>query len=507
MKQIKVSSKLSQIGKAFMLPITILPVAGLLLGIGASFSNPVNIEAYPILDNNVLQAIFVVMANAGSAIFDNLMLIIAVGLTIGFVKKDKGTAALAALVAFLVMNSTIASMIQIFGEEGDTIDTGAVGAIAIAFIVAYLHNRYRNVELPDFLGFFGGSRFVPIVATFAAIALGTAFYIIWPPIQMVLVNIGEGISAMGYFGTFLYGFFLRLTGAVGLHHMIYPMFWWTEVGGTEMVNGVQVVGAQNVFFAQLADPNHVGLYTEGTRFFAGRFATMMFGLPAAALAMYHCLPTSISARKKKQYAGLFFSVALTSFVTGITEPLEFMFLFVSPLLYVWHALLDGLSFLVADIVNLNIGNTFSGGFIDYLLFGVLQGQAKTHYLYLLIIGPIWSALYYFSFKFFIMKFNIMTPGRNPEEDEDNEVKIVNKNSLNDEAQLIVMYLGGVENIVDVDACITRLRVTLKNTDDIDRDGLMSLGASGIVDVTEGVQVIYGAKAVRYKSIINDMYEF
>lgn len=506
MKKIKVSSKLSQIGKAFMLPITILPVAGLLLGIGASFSNQVNIDAYPILDNSVLQALFVVMANAGSAIFDNLMLIIAVGLTIGFVKKDKGTAALAALVGFLVMNSTIASMIQIFGEEGDAIDTGAVGAIAIAFIVAFLHNRYRNIELPDFLGFFGGSRFVPIVATFAAILLGSVFYIIWPPIQTILVNIGEGISAMGYIGTFLYGFFLRLTGAVGLHHMIYPMFWWTEVGGTEMVNGVQVVGAQNIYFAQLADPNHVGLYTEGTRFFAGRFATMMFGLPGAALAMYHCLPKTISDRKKKQYAGLFFSVALTSFLTGITEPLEFMFLFVSPLLYVWHAFLDGISFLVADIVNLNIGNTFSGGFIDFTLFGILQGQEKTHFLYLFVIGPIWTALYYFSFKFFILKFNILTPGRNPEEEEDADVEVVSKSSLNEEAELIVGYLGGVDNLDDVDACITRLRVTLKDPDKVDRDGLMSLGASGIVDVSEGIQVIYGAKAVRYKSIINDTYE-
>lgn len=507
MKKIKISSKLSQIGKAFMLPITILPVAGLLLGIGASFSNEVNIKAYPILDNTIMQAIFVVMANAGSAIFDNLMLIIAVGLTIGFVKKEKGTAALAALVAFLVMNSTIASMIQIFGEESDTIDTGAIGAIAIAFIVAFLHNKYRNIELPDFLGFFGGSRFIPIVSTFAAILLGCIFYVVWPPIQSLLINTGEGISALGYFGTFLYGFLLRLTGAVGLHHMIYPMFWWTEVGGTEMVNGVQVVGAQNIFFAQLGDPNHVGLYTEGTRFFAGRFATMMFGLPGAALAMYHCLPKTISKRKKKQFAGLFFSVALTSFLTGITEPLEFMFLFVSPLLYVWHAFLDGISFLIADIVNLNIGNTFSGGFIDYVLFGVFQGEAKTHYLYLLIIGPLWTGVYYFSFKFFILKFNILTPGRDPKEEIDDEIKVVTKSNINEEAKQIISYLGGVENIEDVDACITRLRVSLKNSKKIDRDGLMNLGASGIVDVSGGIQVIYGAKAIRYKSVINDLYEF
>ncbi len=504
MKKIKVSSKLSQIGKAFMLPITILPVAGLLLGIGSSFSNPVNIAAYPFLDNNFLQAILIVMANAGSAIFNNLMLIIAVGLTIGFVKKDKGTAALATLVAFLVMNSTLSSMIQIFGNEGDAIDTGAVGAITIAFVVGYLHNKYRNIQLPDFLGFFGGSRFVPIVSTFSAILIGCAFYLIWPPIQLLLVSIGEGISALGYFGTFLYGFFLRLTGAVGLHHMIYPMFWWTEVGGTEIVNGVTVVGAQNIFFEQLADPNHVGLYTEGTRFFAGRFATMMFGLPGAALAMYHCLPKTISDKKKKQFAGLFFSVALTSFITGITEPLEFMFLFVSPLLYVWHAFLDGLSFLIADVINLNIGNTFSGGFIDYLLFGVMQGQAKTHYLYLLIIGPIWTAVYYFSFKFFILKFNIMTPGRNLDEEEEN---IITKSSLNEDAEKIIEYLGGVNNITDVDACITRLRVTLIDVDKVNRDGLMSLGATGIVDVSGGIQVIYGAKAIRYKSIINDLYEF
>lgn len=302
---------------------------------------------------------------------------------------------------------------------------------------------------------------------------------------------------MGVVGTFLYGTLLRLTGAVGLHHMIYPLFWYSELGGVAQVAGQTVVGAQNIFFAQLADPNHVGLFTEGTRFFAGRFATMMFGLPGACLAMYHCVPK----KRRALVSGLFISVALTSFLTGITEPIEFMFLFVAPWLYVVHAVFDGLSFLVADILNVSIGNTFSGGLIDFTLFGVLQGNEKTNWIYVLIIGIIWFALYYFTFRFLITKFNVMTPGR---EEEGAEVKVISKESMNDVAGEIIVALGGQENIEDVDACITRLRVAVKDINKVDKDKIKNLGATAVLEVKGGIQAIFGAMADPLKQKINEI---
>lgn len=492
--------QLQRIGKSFMLPIAILPAAGLLLGIGGALSNPTTVATYPILNNSALQAIFKVMSSAGSVIFGNLSLLLCVGLCIGLAKRDKATAALAGVVGYLVMTATISALLAIFNPDGSAIDTGVIGAIAVGSVVVWLHNRYYNIELPQVLGFFGGSRFVPIVASFAAILIGSIFFVIWPPFQQALISSGETISKAGPIGTFLYGMLMRLCGAVGLHHAIYPMFWYTELGGVEMVAGQQVVGAQNIFFAQLGDPNHVGLFTEGTRFFAGRFSTMMFGLPAAALAMYH----AVDKDRRKKYGGLFLGVALTSFLTGITEPLEFMFLFVSPLLYVFHAFLDGVSFLIADILNISIGNTFSGGVIDFTLFGVLQGNAKTNWLLQIPFGLIWAALYYFSFRFLITKFNILTPGRGDDVDENVEVKATGKKELREEAKQILQALGGPENIEDVDACITRLRVAVKDPEKVDNAVLKGLGATDVLQVQGGIQAVYGAKAILYKNHINEI---
>lgn len=490
--------QLQKIGKSFMLPIAILPAAGLLLGIGGALSNPTTVAAYPILNVAILQAIFKIMSAAGSIVFGNLSLLLCIGLAIGLAKKDKGTAALAAVVGFLIMTGTITAMLDIFKPDAPAIDTGVIGAIIIGVLTSYLHNRYRNIQLPAVLGFFGGSRFVPIVTAFASIFIGAVFFIIWPPFQQLLISSGATISKMGPVGTFFYGFLMRLCGAVGLHHMIYPMFWYTELGGVEMVAGQQIVGAQKIFFAQLADPNHVGLYTESTRYFAGRFATMMFGLPAACLAMYHAVPKA----KRKLFGGLFLGAALTSFITGITEPIEFMFLFVNPFLYVFHAFLDGVSFFVADILNISIGNTFSGGIIDFTLFGILQGNARTNWLLVLPVGAIWAGLYYFSFKFLITKFNIMTPGRGEEEAE--EVKVTTKSSLKDESIAVIKALGGKENIEDVDACITRLRVSVRTVDKVDKDALRKIGATDVLEVGGGVQAIYGAKAILYKNTIEDI---
>ena len=490
--------QLQKIGKSFMLPIAILPAAGLLLGIGGALSNPTTVAIYPFLNIAFLQAIFKIMSAAGSIIFGNLALLLCIGLAIGLAKKDKGTAALAAVVGYLIMTGTITAMLGIFKPDAPAIDTGVIGAIVIGVLAAYLHNRYRNIQLPAVLGFFGGSRFVPIVTAFAAIFIGAIFFVIWPPFQQLLISSGATISKMGPVGTFFYGFLMRLCGAVGLHHMIYPMFWYTELGGVEMVAGQQVVGAQKIFFAQLADPNHVGLYTEGTRFFAGRFATMMFGLPAACLAMYHAVPKA----KRKLFGGLFLGAALTSFITGITEPIEFMFLFVNPFLYVFHAFLDGVSFFIADILNISIGNTFSGGVIDFTLFGILQGNARTNWLLVLPIGAIWAVIYYFSFKFLILKFNIMTPGRGEEEAE--EAKVTTKSSLKDESIAVIKALGGKENIEDVDACITRLRVSVRSVEKVDKDALRKIGATDVLEVGGGIQAIYGAKAILYKNVIEDI---
>lgn len=489
--------QLQKIGKSFMLPIAILPAAGLLLGIGGALSNPNTVQAYPFLDIPWLQGIFSIMSSAGDVVFGNLALIMCIGLSVGLAKKDKGTAALAGAVAFLVMNASIKGMINAFNPAVEAIDTGVVGAIAIGSIVAFLHNRYGNIQLPAVLGFFGGSRFVPIVSSFAAIFVGAIFFMIWPTFQNWLVSIGNGIADLGPIGTFLYGFLLRLTGAVGLHHMIYPLFWYSELGGVAEVAGQTVIGAQNIFFAQLADPNHTGLFTEGTRFFAGRFATMMFGLPAACLAMYHCVPKE----KRKMVGGLFLGAAITSFVTGITEPIEFMFLFVAPWLYVVHAFFDGLSFFLADILNISIGNTFSGGLIDFSLFGVLQGNEKTNWIYVIIIGLVWAALYYFTFKFLITKFNVMTPGR---EAEGEDVKVVTKESMNETAVQVLEALGGEENIDDVDACITRLRVAVKDVSKVDKEKIKALGATAVLEVKGGVQAIFGAMADPLKQKINSI---
>ncbi|MFB9164519.1 MULTISPECIES: PTS transporter subunit EIIC [Arthrobacter] len=505
--------QLSKIGKAFMLPVAILPAAGLLLGIGGALSNPTTVAAYPFLDNNVLQGIFGVMSAAGATVFDNLAILLAVGLCIGLAKRDKGTAALAGVVGYLVMVATIKSLLDIFTPDAPAIDTGVVGALVVGGAAVVLHNRFHNIQLPAVLGFFGGSRFVPIVTAFAAIFVGALFFLIWPPVQMALVSAGTGIAGMGAFGTFLYGTLLRLSGAAGLHHMIYPMFWYTPLGGTELVNGVQVVGAQKIFFAQLADPNHVGLFTEGTRFFAGRFATMMFGLPGACLAMWHCIPKG----RRAKYMGLFASVALTSFVTGITEPIEFMFLFVAPVLYVVHAIFDGLSFLIADLLNISIGNTFSGGLIDFLLFGVFQGNDRTNWILLIPVGVVWFFLYYFTFKFMIKKFKFGTPGHledtlgNDDDATADEKELVPAMAggmaagtpIQQEAAQILIALGGAENLEEVDACITRLRVSVKDPAQVDKEKLRKLGATGVFEVSGGVQAVYGGKAILYKNAINE----
>ncbi len=501
--------KAQQFGNSFMLPIAILPAAGLLLGIGGALSNPNTVNAYPVLDVNWLQAIFTVMSSAGNIVFANLPIIFAVGVAIGLARSDKGTAGLAALIGYLVMHATINSILSITGnlvEENlaaagqgltvgiQSLETGVFGGIIIGIVAGMLHNRFNKIELPQYLGFFGGSRFVPIITSVAAILVGVVLYFVWPLFQQLIANMGNLVNSTGYLGTFIYGFVLRMLGPLGLHHIFYLPFWQTALGGTLEVGGKVVQGTQNIFFAQLADPNTHEFFIGTSRFMSGRFITMMFGLIGAAFAIYR----TAKPENKKIVGGLMLSAALTSFLTGITEPLEFSFLFVAPALYVVHAVFDGLAFMMAHIFKITIGQTFSGGFIDFILFGVLQGNARTNWIYVLLIGVVWFFLYYFSFTFLIKKFNFKTPGR-AEKMEESSKKPAEGRSL-----AIITGLGGEDNIVSVDNCAIRLRVTVANEKLVDDEALKETGSKGIVKKGKGIQVIYGPQVSVIKNEIEEV---
>ncbi|MGN6038125.1 PTS transporter subunit EIIC [Serratia marcescens] len=503
--------KAQRFGKSFMLPIAVLPAAGLLLGIGGALSNPNTVEAYLFLDVGWLQSIFTVMASAGAIVFANLAVLFAVGVAVGLAKSDKGTAGLASLIAYLVMNATINALLKINGTlatqnagavgQGtilgiQTLETGVFGGVVIGLVTWYLHGRYNKITLPPFLGFFGGSRFVPIVSSLAAMAVGALMTVMWPHFQQLIFGMGGLVDASGYLGTFIYGFVLRMLGPFGLHHIFYLPFWTTALGGSEVINGQLVEGTQRIFFAQLADPNTQQFYIGTARFMSGRFITMMFGLVGACLAMYQ----SASPENRKRVGGLLLSAALTSFLTGITEPIEFSFLFVAPALYVVHALFDGLAFMIAHILHITIGQTFSGGFIDFMLFGVLQGEAKTHWMYVPLVGVPWFFLYYFTFRFLILRFNFKTPGR--------EAEIAPEAVMTgtERSQQVLAALGGKENIVELDCCATRLRVTVKQSRLLDESGLKASGARAVIVRGNGVQVIYGPHVTIIKNEVEELLD-
>ncbi|WP_044642440.1 maltose/glucose-specific PTS transporter subunit IIC [Risungbinella massiliensis] len=506
--------KAQRFGKSFMLPIAVLPAAGLLLGIGGALSNPNTLIAYPFLDVAWLQAIFSIMSSAGNIIFANLAIIFAVGVAVGLARSDKGTAGLAALLGYLVMNATINALLNITGKlaESDqlaqagqgmilgiqSLETGVFGGAVVGILTYYLHNRYNKIELPQAIGFFGGSRFIPIITSFASILLGAVMYVIWPFIQQAIFGMGGLVETTGYIGTLIYGFVLRLLGPFGLHHIFYLPFWTTGLGGSEIVNGQLVEGTQKIFFAQLADPSVQQFYEGTSRFMSGRFITMMFGLIGAALAIYH----TAKPENKKKVFGLMFSAALTSFLTGITEPLEFAFLFVAPFLYVIHAFFDGLAFMMAHIFQITIGQTFSGGFIDFILFGVLQGTAKTNWIYVPIIGVVWFFLYYITFRFLIVKFNVKTPGREDENTSTNTTSST-ASTKSSRAEQIVAGLGGKENIKDVDCCATRLRVTVLDGSKVSEEKIKETNPNGVIVRGNGVQVIYGPQVTIIKNEVEE----
>jgi PTS system maltose and glucose-specific IIC component len=501
--------KAQQFGKSFMLPIAVLPAAGLLLGIGGALSNPNTVKAYPFLDIAWLQGIFTIMSSAGNIIFANLALLFAIGVAVGLAKTDKGTAGLAGMLGFLVMNATISALLTITGQintenpasvgQGSvlgihSLETGVFGGVISGILVAWLHNRYNKKQLPQFLGFFSGSRFVPIISSFAAILLGAVMFIVWPFVQSGIYKMGGIVEATGYVGTFIYGFVLRLLGPFGLHHIFYMPFWTTSLGGSMIIDGNLVEGTQRIFFAQLADPDTKKFYIGTARFMSGRFITMMFGLIGAAYAIYK----TAKPEKKKVVAGLMGSAALTSFLTGITEPIEFSFLFIAPFLYVLHAFLDGLAFMMAHIFKITIGQTFSGGFIDFILFGILQGNDKTNWMFVPLIGIPWFFVYYFLFTFFIKKFDLKTPGR----EDDEETTVITGSA--ERAQRIIDALGGKENLVNVDCCATRLRVTVNDPGAVNEELLKKTGAKGVLMKGKGIQIIYGPQVTIIKNEISEI---
>lgn len=535
----KIFGVLQRVGRSFMLPIAILPVAGLLLGLGSSFTNETTIATYHLQkvlgDGTVLHALLTIMNKVGSAIFDNLPLIFAVGVAIGMAKKEKEVAALSSMIAFFVMHVSISAMLSINGEilidgsiakdvlEGtvasvcgiQSLQMGVFGGIIVGLGVAALHNRFHKIVLPNALSFFGGSRFVPIISTIVYMFVGILMYFVWPAVQNGIYALGGLVTGTGYFGTLIFGIIKRALIPFGLHHVFYMPFWQTAVGGTMEVAGQMVQGGQNIFFAQLADSANITHFSaDATRYFSGEFIFMIFGLPGAALAMYRCA----KPEKKKQAGGLLLSAALASMLTGITEPIEFSFLFVAPMLFAVQVVLAGAAYMIAHMLNIAVGLTFSGGFLDLFLFGILQGNAKTSWVRIIPVGIIYFILYYVIFTFLIKKFDLKTPGR---EDDDVETKLYTKADVNARkegqktsetgskdavSEMITEGLGGKKNISDVDCCATRLRITVYDTERVNDEILKQTGSRGIVKKGQGVQIIYGPHVTVIKSNLEDYLE-
>ena len=538
----KIFGVLQRVGRSFMLPIAILPVAGLLLGIGSSFTNETTIATYGLQkilgSGTLLNSLLIIMNKVGSAVFDNLPLIFAVGVAIGMAKKEKEVAALSALIAYFVMNVAISAMLLINGEitadgqiakdvlEGtvtsvcgiQSLQMGVFGGIIVGLGVAALHNRFHKIVLPNALSFFGGSRFVPIISTIVYMFVGILMYFVWPAVQNGIYALGGLVTGSGYLGTLIFGIIKRALIPFGLHHVFYMPFWQTAVGGTMEVAGQMVQGGQNIFFAQLADSANIAHFSaDATRYFSGEFIFMIFGLPGAALAMYRCA----KPEKKKAAGGLLLSAALACMFTGITEPLEFSFLFVAPALFVVQVILAGAAYMIAHILNIAVGLTFSGGFLDLFLFGILQGNAKTSWLRIIPVGIIYFILYYVIFTFMIKKFDFKTPGR---EDDDTETKLYTKADVNARkeggkaagaaavtsndpvSELITRGLGGKKNIVDVDCCATRLRITVAEPDRVRDELLKQTDSRGIVKKGQGVQVIYGPHVTVIKAKLEEYLE-
>ena len=520
----KIFGILQRVGRSFMLPIALLPIAGLFLGIGSSFTNPTTIETYHlqniIYEGGALYTILDIMSKTGSAVFDNLALLFAMGVAIGMAKQEKEAAALSGAIAFLVMNTAISALINANGGAGamaanstasvlgiTTLQMGVFGGIIVGLGVGALHNRFYKIQLPQVISFFGGTRFVPIISSVTYLLVGVLMFFIWPTVQLGISKLGALVLDSGYAGTWIYGLIERVLIPFGLHHVFYMPFWQTELGGSMIIDGNVISGAQNIFFAELASRSTTEFSVSATRFMAGKFPFMIFGLPAAAFAMYR----TARPEKKKAAGSLLLSAALTSMITGITEPLEFTFLFTAPLMYGIHCVLAGLSYMLMHIFNVGVGMTFSGGLIDLTLFGILQGNAKTHWLWIIAVGLVYAVVYYFVFYFMITKLDLKTPGREPDDEvtklytrsDVNKSKADKKHHENTVSAMIADGLGGKDNISDLDCCATRLRVTVKDVSKVRDDLLRSSGASGVIRKGNGVQAVYGPQVSVIKAELSD----
>lgn len=535
----KIFGVLQRVGRSFMLPIAILPAAGLLLGFGGSFSNLTTLETYGLTGimgpGTILNAVFIVMRDAGDIVFANLPILFAIGVAIGMAKQEKAVAALAAAIAFFIMHASIGALITINGGSESmlsgatasvcgitSLQMGVFGGILVGLGVAALHNRFYKIELPQVLSFFGGTRFVPIISALVYTLVGILMFFIWPIIQSGIYMVGDLVLRSGYFGTWIYGLMERLLIPFGLHHVFYLPFWQTALGGIMEVDGQLIEGAQNIFFAQLASPNVTQFAVSATRFMSGKFPLMIFGLPGAALAMYHVA----RPENREKVGGLLLSAALTSMLTGITEPLEFTFLFVAPLLYGIHCVFAGLAYMLMHVFNVGVGMTFSGGLVDLFLFGILQGNAKTNWIWIVIVGIFYFVIYYFVFRFLIQKLNYKTPGRGEDEDvklytrkdveekksgATNDHKNRSIHGAGDSASMLLsrdicLGLGGVKNISDIDCCATRLRCTVHKADLVSDALLKQTGASGVIHKGNGVQIIYGPRVTVIKSDLEEYIE-
>lgn len=518
---------LQRVGRAFMLPIALLPIAGLLLGIGASFTNATMLQEYNLVgilgEGTVPYAIFSLFSSVGTVIFDNLPIIFAMGVALGMAENEKATATLSAAIAFFVMHVTIHSLLALTGglapgalPEGTianvvgitSLQMGVFGGIIVGLGVAYLTNRFYKIRLPAALSFFGGSRFIPIISTLVYIGVGAILFLAWPYVQTGIFALGNVVLKSGYAGTLIYGFIERILIPFGLHHVFYLPFWQTGVGGSALIDGTMVYGAQNIFFAELASPAVTRFSVDACRFMSGKFPLMMFGLPGAALAMYTCA----SPKHKKVAGGLLLSAALTCILTGITEPLEFTFLFVAPALYVIHSVFAGLAYMLMHLLGVGVGMTFSGGLIDFLLFGVLQGNDKTRWVMIPLVGAVYFLVYFLLFRFLIRRRNLATPGREEDEGEVrlytradyNQKKADAKSSSGGVASLIVEGLGGRDNITALDCCATRLRVSVADGDKVSEAVLKQSGALGVIRKGGGVQIVYGPQVSVIKSEVEEV---
>lgn len=502
-------SLLQRIGQSFMLPIALLPIAGIFLGIGSSLTNTNMLAAYHLKGlmgpGTAPYILFSLLNSAGSIIFDNLPILFAVGVAIGMARSEKATAALSSIVAFFVMHSTIGSLITYTGRSHSfltgatteivgitSLQMGVFGGIIVGLGVAALHNRFYKIELPKVFSFFGGTHFIPIISAITYVGIGILMFYIWPPIQILINDAGKLVLTSGYGGTFVYGLLERALIPFGLHHVFYMPFWQTAVGGRELVNGQLIEGAQNIFFAELASPDTSHFSVAATRFMSGKFPLMMFGLPGAALAMYTCA----RPENKKAVGSLLLSAAISSAVTGITEPLEFAFLFVAPPLYAIHCAFAGLSYMLMHMLNVGIGMTFSGGFLDFFLFGILQGNTKTSWLHVIPVGILYFIVYFIIFRVMILKFNYQTPGH----EKDNAAPV---NNADNKSQQILDGLGGLENISDLSCCATRLRVTLHRPSKLNKEKLLATGAAAVVANGDGVQVVYGPEVTVIHARLQD----